>query len=368
MAWQTNIDPTPRVDTGTITEWLADNSEPLFRNSLGLAVLRKNGGIAYNQKGKSFEWGIYHDRARASAYDPYSDQPATFARRNQIATAELPIRALRMAESVLEIEKIQAGGSGSRMKYVLNRLERLHKDFMEDIPAHMWADGNATGSNDLHGYDTLFGTTSAAVSDGYVGNVAGDYAGHSMAYGVFGGGWTAPSSSAFPFVGTASECDYNYHNWTPFHVDTTNALWSGTTDTWAACWKEQLRFMFGHMANLNKQRPDIVVVSEKMLQDAKGSLESNERFDVNTNTLAAKMGFNTVSYEGIEIVSDFYCPDGQGIALTYDKMKFLCATGQLITTNEEFDIDNDTDKMKLKLYGNLQFVEPCAFGLLSSLT
>jgi hypothetical protein len=367
MVWNTNINPTGRVDTGTFNKWLAEKSKPLFRKSLMLAIMQENGNITYNDTAKAFEWGIQHSRRIPAAHDPYS-QDSTFPQTNPIATAELPIRMYKLGESVVEIEKLQTGGPEDKMKYIGNITQEVHEDFMEAFPGFLWKDGNATGSDDMHGLLTLFGTTSSPLTNGRVGDVAGEYAGHSMAYGVFGGGWDAPASSAFPYCDDSDKCEYNYHNWTPFHVDVTNTGWASTTNGWYYDWREILSFMFGYMGVLNGNRPDIAIVNTQWLLDCKRSIEDNERFEITQNSLAAKAGFKTVTYEDVEITDDFYCPAGKGVVLTYEKMRLRSLQSQLIGVNEDFNIESDTDRISMKFYGNMQFVEPSAFGLLSELT
>jgi hypothetical protein len=269
-----------------------------------------------------------------------------------------------MGESRLKIEKLMTGTPEDRIKQIGNLVQECMEDFKEGFPALLWGDGNATGSNAMHGLQTLLGTTNSVIANGLVGDVTGTYAGKSMQFGVFGGGWDPPAGQAFPF-GTG---DFEYHAWTPWIWDVTNAAWADTTKDWENNWQEILSTAFDQMGAKNKIRPDIVIVNTQWKTQAKNSLNEKERFEITQNSLAAKLGHKTLTYEDIEITDDYDCPADSGVILTYDQMNLKSMQPQLIAFDEDWNIESRADRLALDFYGNMQFISPSAFGWLKELT
>lgn len=357
------IEPTQRADVGLINLWLKEKSEMLFKKNMLLEIMEQQGLVQYNVKTKAFEWEIKYKRREPQAVDV--SQPFTsFPQTNTRGTAELPMRSYFMGESRLKIEKLMTGTPEDRIKQIGNLAKEAMEDFREGFPALLWGNGNETGSNAMHGLTTLQGTTSAVISDGVVGDVTGSYAGHSMQFGIWGGGWDAPSGQAFPY----GQGDYQYHTWTPWLWDVTNTKWGGDTADWVGNWRNVITTAMDQMGAKNKIRPDIIILNTSWLTDMKNSLVTNERFEITQNSLATKLGYGTVTFEGIEITDDYDCPADTGVLVTYDQLGLKSMQPQLIMLEEDYDIESRSDRMALDFYGNMQVKSPSAIGFMQNIS
>lgn len=358
-----HIEPTGRINTQVLNAYIRKQIEPVFRRSVLLAMLRSRGLISYNNDGKNIVWFPRFRKRTITAGDgnPVSIQ---FPRTQVYKEATLPWRQYQMGESVTKFEKLVGQKKETAIfKIYETALKQMSKDFVDDFGPKLYGDGNATGSKDLHGFDSCL-AVSGTVTNSLIGDPADTYAGLSTALGNYGGDWTPDSGGGFP-TGTG---DSIYHAWSPLVVDYTNTGWVAGTKTWPNTWQEVLGYALTYMTNIQNREPDILVLNAALLNQAKQSLESTQRFEITQSSDVTKLGFKTLMYENLEIVTEYGVPDAVGYLLSWDALELKSMQSQLVATETDFDIATSTDLIAMDAYCNLMIETPAWLGKVEAVT
>jgi hypothetical protein len=329
--------------------------EPLYRDEPLLAMMRSKGKIRRGY-GKSIDWRPRFRRRtiNANAGDIVSlSFPQTATRRK----ATLPWRSYDLGESVTKFEQYISEGPKEVVLYniVEKVVEEMMDDFMTDFKAELYVDGNAGNANQIHGLESWF-SVSGAYSGGYVGVPNDTYAGLSTALGNYGGSWSA---TTWP-IGTGPT---EYHAWSPMVVDYTDTAWDATTKTWPNTWHECLRFATTYMRILQKKGPNLFLLNPELLRQAKNSLTSAETFEITQNPGSAltKLGFQTLQFEGVELMDGYEVPSTVGYGLNFDELSLHHLGPQLVNPDNDEDITTATRRFALMSFCQMVPTTPAYF-------
>uniref|UniRef100_A0A6M3K8P1 Capsid protein n=1 Tax=viral metagenome TaxID=1070528 RepID=A0A6M3K8P1_9ZZZZ len=364
MATSTEHIVTPvRPSVDTLSSYLAKTTEPIFTKEVLLGGLKAHGRIMYDQEGVDLNWAARYRRREVQASAGYNqgiDSPQTTTRRR----ASVPWRRFRMSESYGKFEKLANRGKARLFDVIGNLSAECVEDFLVSYAKRFFDDGNTTGSESLHGFESMFSYSAlinAAAKCGAPNDVYGNLY---TTLGYYGGDWTADTSDYWP-TGSGS---VEYGFWSPLIIDTTNTNWVATTKTFPNTWQEALSFAIIFMETNQDTRFDMCLMNPTILGQAKQSLIGTQRFELTQSSELTKMGFRTLSYEGIEVMSQGGVPAGTTYLFRWDNLSLHSMFKQLIDVEEDKDPNDSTTLYYFDNFSNMRFDSPAFFAKLVNIS
>ena len=361
-----HITPPASVSVAALNMRAKKLTEPLYKKSPIFGMMQQKGRVKKNQGGKGLEWPVrYRRRDITAGGSPLS---AVFPEYNRLLTASLPWRVYELAEAMSKFTNLAlkndpnsyADGYDQMLKWVMD-------DFNVSLAKKVYQDGAATGSQEIHGLESLFNATAVA-ANAKVGTPAGTYAGITSTLANYGGSFTAETGEAWP-VGTGSD---QYDFWAPLQVDTTNTGWTESTKTWAKNWQEQVMWLRSMMFSRNGDPPDAILLTPNMLVQSKTNLLGNQRFEVTQNKDTIEAGIRAVSIEGLDFIEDGHivsgASEGVGYAVTWDQIEIDCMGSDLVESDSDLDLTTKNKRVNLDSHIQLKFEAPPYFAKIHAIT
>ena len=350
-----------RVSTATIDKHLPKLIEPIFRKRILMALLRKMGRIKYGCGGPNVDWRVQFKLPTPS---PIAGdmQPRSPQRRALHKTAVLPWRGYEVSEAISKFERLQQQGSDVKLfDIVANATENLSRGMVNYFHKEFYADGNAAGSTDrIHGFESWLAGTNASAKAATAGDV---YAGLNTTLGTYGGTWSS---------GTYPEGDCNntpeYEAWSPLLWDYADSNWSADGTTWQDTCQEVVRHAIFH--NEKRDYPvDVIILDGSMFIQFAEALSEKERINVSRGeggSLAIKMGFKAINFDGTDVLTESGVPANVGYGLSVSGLQLMSMQKQLFVSEKDDDWSTKTKRLSLDFYGNFKCETPRAtFKLLS---
>ncbi len=346
----TVIAGTPRITAVVINKYIKKLSEPIMVNARLLGVLKAKGRISFGHDSPDIRWRVRFARNEPSTSTGYPIN-VNFDMPNRIKTAVLPWRSYVLGEAIPKIEKLIGRSDDTALPRLMeSTIKWMMDDFQFYFQRALYADGEA-GTNELHGLESLF-SYSGLLPGGYVGAPNGTYAGISEALGGIGGTWTGvwPSGSG----------DVAYCAWSPLMPDYPNAEFTPSgvsTATWATNWRSAVRFGYSWLNAIQGISPDVFVMHPELERQAKDSMDPYNTLEVTTKSPIVDLGIRTLQFEGVEMLSDPFCPSGAAYLLSTQKMELMSMQNQLVEVHKDTD-PYATDTFMLDFFGNLRVESP----------
>ncbi len=344
---------TPRITAVAINKYIRKLTEPIMVNARLLGVLQAKRRITYNHDAAQIRWRVRFRRAQPVASAGYPIN-VTFDLPNRITEAVLPWRSYVLGEAIPKMEKLIGRRDDTAFpRLVENIVKWAMDDFQYFFQRTLYADGES-GTLDIHGLESMFGY-SGLLAGGYVGNPNDSYAGLSTALGALGGTWTGVWPSG---VG-----DPEYCAWSPIIVDYTNTVFKhdeSASSSWSNNWRRAVRFGRAWLQARQGVDPDVLISHPDMERQARDASDAMTRLEVTQKSPIVDLGIKTVNFEGLEMLSDPFCPSGTAYLLTTEKMELMSMQSQLIEVHKDTDPYN-TDTFMFDFFGNLKAESPAYF-------
>lgn len=350
---------TPRITTQLLTRIFKWRVEPIYRKSILMGLLRAKGRIKFNHTVNTIDWQA---RYRRQDLAPIEDvfRPVMGVEEPQLyQNASLPIRGYKMGTSIGLMERLLSGDRKTTHADFVGRIpKQMADDFIEGYRLDLYNDGDVNTTR-LSGIETWF-NQSGLLASGYVGTPSGSYGGLSSVWADFGGEWTG--------VWPDGTGDAEYHFWSQMVVDITNALFAGTTATWADQWQQVINFAWEFLRTIQDTNPDVIIVAPNMIRQARDSLIGKQNLEITQHSDLVKLGHKTVTMNGIELASEYGVPDATGYCLSFDKMRLVNVLGELIATEMDREIRTLQDLRVLYNVSNLQTDSPAFHAKLEEIS
>lgn len=336
---------------------------PIYTKSALMALIRQNGGIHFNATEDDYRWRPRFYRQQPAAGDPHYGT-YSFPATNLWKKAELEIKAYRMGASNTELERLLSQGRKTLLFDGVDATTKtMSEDFMESFRMDLYNDDSNSGDElKLTGLESMF-SYSGLVGSGYVGVNDDTYAGLKTELGYYGGTWS--SGNIWP-IGTSTTMEYSA--WTPMIVDWNSAQFNVTTKKWANSWQQALNFTFSFQGIIRDTKPDLCLIEGNLLREAQDSLIGVQGLEITQNSKLTKLGHETMTYNGRELVTEFGIPSEACYVLTSKWIELRCVTSQLLGSQEDVDIVTLQDLRTLGFYGNLVCYNPGAQARLVKIT
>lgn len=357
----THIGTSSRLSVRAVNDYIRKEIRPMNRLSVSYAELSSRGRVKYRCGGNQIEWRptLSARKLRAGAGNP-SD--VVFNQTTTEKVCQLPYRTYDMGEHVTKFERLATQGQAGYFGPILKIVKDLSADFMRDYRPKFYADGNATGDEDIHGLESWFGVN-GCVTNSVFGDPSDNYAGLSTALGVTGS-WTPETGNGWPTGGG----DVEYCSFSPFVVDFNNPDLGGTVADWEHQWQTALATCMTYMLVLQSVQPQTCLMAPSLLNEAKRSLQPSQRFTTTADSNLTRLGFKTLEYDGVEIATEYGIPDRSAYLVSWDQLELRVMGSQLIEMEEDYDIRTGQRLYKLDTYQNLVCESPAFQGKLAAIS
>lgn len=344
MASTSHIETPVRVEASALNHYIKKKISAVDRYSVFMAKLRAAGRLAFRKDGQQLEWRV---RAVRRRMQPGQGSPAniSFQPTQTKKICRLPWRSYDLGEVVTKFERLATQGKSGWFKLATDVVDEMADDYNVHFGEKFYLDGNATATNrDIHGLESWFSVNST-LANSPVGDPNDTYAGHSTALGVTGS-WTAETGGSWP-TGVGHT---NYHWFSPLVVDYNNTLFNGSAANWYYQWQEAFAYALTYQLILAKVQNPLCIMSANLLQTAKRSLQSNQRFSTTADSTLTRLGHKTLEYEGVEIACEYGVPEAVAYLLDFSKLNLWSMQDDIIGTSRDFDIETQESRFALDSY------------------
>ena len=278
-----------RITTNIISKYFLNevwenttNHRPFF------IALKKRGHIESGLSGLNCTWNVNGGRHQMDAYD--DAEVVNITRKKHEFQAVLPWAFLTVSDAITRDEIAMAGDDTSFRRVNKDMLERMKRNFQTRLNAQaLTQDGNASGSNVLHGAESFFGATG---STGKLQTPSDTYAGLTT---VTGGITTIDNAEP--------------DAWSPKIANYTHTGWTATGATWRLNARESITYLkdqltFGNEPDL---QPDVLVTDRAMFSTFKDVLSATQQLHVIMKPGDGPTGLGisgAVEYDGLEVIFD----------------------------------------------------------------
>lgn len=294
-----------RISTNIISHYFLNEVwEATTNNRPFFMALKKRGHIESGLSGTNVTWNVNAGRHAMAAYD--DAEVINITRKKHEIQAVLPWAFLTVTDAITRDEIAMAGDEVSFRRVNKDMMERMKRNFTTRLNAQaLTQDGNAVGTNVLHGVETFMAATGTLA----LRQTANDtYAGIAT---VTGG------------VTTIDNPEPNA--WSPTLQNYTATGWASTGQTWRANARQSLTTLKDNLTygNETEFQPDLVIVDRTMFSDLKDVLAASQRLIVNQRVEDSPTGLGipgAVQYDGLEVIFDADQTANTGFMLNFHQI------------------------------------------------
>jgi hypothetical protein len=378
-----------RVIGTTIVNHLREEELTTFRKFKIFAMLESSGNVIMNQSGRGFDWNVRYRNAPVSGNT--GDTPRTFSRVNMWKKAELPWRGFTTTDAIYRREMLDNRGQQALVDVASKMAERLKESLEQHLSYQPYRDGDdANNSNDFHGLESFLGFTGTVdesatdVADSRTtGNLAdrfgfptGTYAGLSTQLGYYGGGRVNSTTGTWPDTPVDPELDFyspiviNYNSQSFNEGDPNNS--GAAYGNWKANCVQAIREGI-HQCKRNDTKEaqiDLVCIDRSLYIQFLNQYNDQERIVVSKENGLKAMGFSdVVTLDGVEVTSEYACPNGRGYGISIGNMELRCLENQLMVAEGPFySEETQSYRYACSTLGNMRFKSPRNFFTLAPVT
>lgn len=318
--------------------------DTLARKRLVMAMLNQRGNLRHNIGGEDWRYPMRVKDLALQTFTPGDD--LDYARHNTLRTCVLPWRQYYVSDAMTEKDILQNQYSPAQLVNLwADRNDICERSWRRKFPYELIVrDGNATATSDrVHGLESLFAQSGAA-ADGIRRAPADTYAGHSTAWGTFGG---------------TTEADDEYTCYSPTIVDVTAANFAATGTTWADTCLEALNFGITEARSTNEQGENelTIILCKDWYRKFVLKLESLYQLNVERGSAKSKLvelGFEATRYNGADVTWDVDVPDNTGYGIPFSDLVLGSLQPKLIRSRSFFREENLSFRWMTTFYGNLK--------------
>jgi hypothetical protein len=278
-----------RISTNIISHYFLNEVwEATTNNRPFFMALKKRGHIESGLTGQNVTWNINAGRHTMAAYD--DAEVINITRKKHEIQAVLPWAFLTVTDAITRDEIAMSGSETNFRRVNKDMLERMKSNFQTRLNAQaLTQDGNAVGTNVLHGVETFMAATGTlatrqTANDTYAGIVT-----------VTGG------------ITTIDNPEPNA--WSPTLTNYTSTGWAVTGATWRLNARESLTttkdlLTFG---NEKEKQPDLVILDRTMFSTLKDVLSATQHLYVSQKPEDSPTGLGipgAIEYDGMEVIFD----------------------------------------------------------------
>lgn len=378
-----------RVIGTTIVNHLREEELTTFRKFKIFAMLESSGNVIMNQSGRGFDWNVRYRNAPVSGNT--GDTPRTFSRVNMWKKAELPWRGFTTTDAIYRREMLENRGQQALVDVASKMAERLKESLEQHLSYQPYRDGDdANNSNDFHGLESFLGYTgtvdesSSDVADSRTssnladrfGFPTGTYAGLSTQLGYYGGGRVNSTTGTWPDTPVDPELDFyspiviNYNSQSFNEGDPNNS--GAAYGNWKANCVQAIREGI-HQCKRNDTKEaqiDLVCIDRSLYIQFLNQYNDQERIVVSKENGLKAMGFSdVVTLDGVEVTSEYACPNGRGYGISIGNMELRCLENQLMVAEGPFySEETQSYRYACSTLGNMRFKSPRNFFTLAPVT
>lgn len=330
----------------TLSKYVKGKVDAIEKKSVAFAMLKNKGRITTGtaNSGIQTEWNVQYRMPTTNSYEDM--QVRTFSRPSTMKRATLPWCSYDCCFALSKEDRLKNRGEQQMTNLWQVTMDAAVKSMERKFQTDVYADGNG-GSANIHGFNSWFGV-GATLSNGAF-NPSDTYAGISTALGAYGG--SAPSSGTWPSGLPSAEYDF----WSPMILSSTSSAF-GSSATWLANCADILRkAKVWSDRNMSDGLVDTFITTGDYYEALSAKLELKEQVIVNPNSPAVKLGFPVITFHGMEVLHEPFCPNATGYGINFSVLELMSLQDELFPV--EAEVYSETDKswrMGLDFYGQMK--------------
>ena len=360
-----------RIVHSTIRDYIKGAQDSVMRKRLLLAMLQKRGRISYNRSGLKLDWKVQFDRQPLSTYDEGELISFTASDRYRTFTSEWVQYVA--SDSITKKQTLQNRGAQAIIQLASEMGKKLLDDARDRFCEELFVDGAATANAKRldglltpfqigNGSDALSGAATNGDDTSYskfvialAAPTTATYGGVAMGLGQIAGDW---NTTNWP-IGTGDESyDFNH----PLAINIETGEWTdSTTVSSTAGLAKALRFGY-YASERNGNKQDFALLDWELLRKFKESQESKQRAQAlkGNDSDITKLGFEGVSYDGIELTTEYGLPQSSltggtesaiGFGVNLDAFEICSMQDKLFVSDKDADITTKSDLVMVDFYG-----------------
>lgn len=342
----------------TAPRYLKGASDQTIRSRLFLALLKKHGGITFNESGKDLNWQVEAIQPPVSGFSDGAQ--LDFTRHNKYRQLTIDWRGYTATDMMTEMETLMNRGDQQLIDRYAQILPGLTKSITDKFGTQVYLDGYAAGNELLLcGINSFMGVGTNVAAD-RIAEPSDTYAGKSTALGNLGGTWTS-ALTTFPNANVAkdwpdgegsSEFDYL----SPKMVNWSSTNWGTGATTFEDNCERAIRQLIIWLTLTGglEGKPDAIVLAGNLFYAYENKMAARFR-TITPYKDMEDMGFSgSLQQEGVGISTEFGIAAQTGFAVNFDQVQLRCLTDQLFySKGPEWDIKVLSWLFAVGYFGNM---------------
>jgi len=342
----------------TAPRYLKGASDQTIRTRLFLALLKKHGGITFNETGRDLNWQVEALQPPVSGFSDGAQ--LDFTRHNKYRQLNIDWRGYTTTDMMTEMETLMNRGDQQLIDRYASILPGLTKSITDKFGTQVYLDGYASGNELLLcGLDSFTGTGTTVVGD-RIAQPSDTYAGKSTAVGNLGGTWSADLTT-FPNAAIATDwpsgtgsSEYDYLS--PKLMNWSSNAWGTGSVTWEDNCERAIRQLIIWLTLTGglEGKPDVILLNGDLFYGYENKASAKFR-TITPYKDMEDLGFaGSIQQEGVGIQTEFGIPVNTGYAINFDQVQLRCLTDKLFySKGPEWDIKVLSWLFAVGYFGNM---------------
>jgi len=357
----------------TLAEHATEVEDATWRNYIIPALVAERGNRVMNMSGAGLTRPVQFDVH--DVRDTLGEDPLSPTRKNLWKRCEHEMRGHDVVDAIKTKEMFENRGKHAVINVFKQFTTQLTESMEKYLATRYVVDGStAANSKGWEGLATLFQSSGQTLTEGTgvartanaadtIIEASGSYANLVMDLGNYGG--SNDSGASWP----NASADLKFDFWTPVMVNYSSTAFTGTT--WSANAVEAMRLAISH-GQRNDSRSaaqmDLFIMSRDHHRIFKNTLDTKERVMVTDSGLPARsLGFNTLSFDGVELVQDYSMPTDTTFGVSIGNITLESQRETLLhTEGPHFEWKDKSYAASVETISNLIYKSPSNFCKLYS--
>jgi hypothetical protein len=347
----------------TTAEYLKGAADTTIRDRVVFAMLNRRKRIQYGQSGTELRWQV---KFAMPDVETYTGGAIDFQPTDKHRQLLIDWKGYVVPDVMHEKERLMNRGNQA----LIDRYARIFPDMEQSLTdrfgLEFYVDGTSYADR-FAGIETFLTAGTCVVAD-KIAAPAGTYGGISTVLGAVAGSWSANLTTS-PNASTATDWpggqgDPEYCFMSPKLVNWSSNSWGTGSVAWVDNCERVLRqtTMWTQNGQGKSGRTDMYLMTPAMYVDYLNKQSAKQSIIVPAKELI-ELGFEGVQQEGVQLTTDWGCPDDTAYGVNFDKMWLHMMYDNLfVNKGPEFDIRTQSWLFLLATYGNFRFESPMWFS------
>lgn len=351
----------------TTAEYLKGAADTTIRDRVVFAMLNKRKRMQFGQSGTEIRWQVKFGMPDVESYQGGSMDYQPTDKHRQLW---LDWKGYTVTDMMHEKERLQNRGNQA----LIDRYARIFPDMEQALTDQFGLEFYVNGtsySDRFAGIETFCSATTPQAAD-RIAAPNGSYGGLTCVPGGVAGVWSANASTkpnasmATDWPGGQGDPEYAFNS--PKLVNWSSTGWNTGSTAWVDNCERVLRqtTLWTQNGQGKSGRTDVYLMPQSLYYDYLNRQSSKQSIIVPAKELI-ELGFDGVQQEGVQLTTDWGCPENTVYGINFDRLWLHCMYDNLfVNKGPEWDMRTQSYLFLIATYGNFRFESPMFFSKLYS--